>query len=243
MGKNENTMNFVGKILTDRDMFGNSMNLAKIIENSKVNKKDKADFVVFVDDIKALHNVAFGIFCDRMLTAKNADSANALNEYNDIEAERVKMFDAINAIFDDIGTIGQGKMIGHSVVYSHAIEHCFKYYDEYHGKALTVKSQLTNEKKTLKEYLDSPNGVNVEAIANAQNKVAKLEKELSELKKKPGMVTLEWRQSNANSFVADMEKFLCKLAKNQLPMSAEEYKNAKKSAKNEQNEKRKNAKK
>ena len=236
-------MSFVGKILTDRDMFGNSMSLTKIVDNSKVKKSDKAEFVVFVDDIKALHSLAFNAFRERMRNVTNADNANAMNEYNDSDEIRNAMFNAINAIFDDIGIVGQGKMIGHSLVYAHAIEHSYKYFDEYHDKALTVKSQLMNEKKTLKDYLNAPNGINTEVIAKCQNTVNRLENELETLKKKPGMVTLEWRESNANSFVADMEKFLCKLAKNQLPMSAEEYKNAKKNAKADQNEKRKNTKK
>lgn len=242
MGKN-NSMNFVAKMLTDRDLFGNSMSIVKTIKNSKASKNQRAEYVVFSEDVSALSDIAFRVFRERMSATGNAENANAMHEFNDSDSLRNEMFTAINTIIDDVGEIGEGKLFCHAMIYAHAVESCYKFYDEYHGKALTVKSQLVNYKKTLREYMDAPAGVNAEAITTTQKNIERLEAELSELKKKPGMVTLEWRQVNSASFVADMEKYLCKLAKRQLPMSAEEFKAAKKAAKEATNAKRNSAKK
>ena len=242
MGKN-NSMTFVAKMLTDRDLFGNSMSIAKTVKNSKASKNQRAEYVVFCEDVTELANVAFRVFRERMSTVANADSANAMHEFNDSEELRNAMFSAISAIIDDIGEIGEGKLIANAMIYAHAVESCYKFYDEYHGKALLIKSQLANYKKTMREYMDSPSGVNAEAITSTNANIERLEAELSELRKKPGMVTLEWRQANSASFVADMEKYLCKLIKRQLPMSADEFKAAKKAAKDATNNKRNSAKK
>lgn len=236
-------MNFVGKILTDRDLFGGSMSLAKSIENYKCNKTQKAEFVIFQNDIKALLPIAFSIFVDRFNTVHSADSVKNMDEFSEDPEKRNALFEAIAAVVDDIGIIGAGKLVGTSMIYAHAVEHSFRYFDEYHGEALIVKSQLVNAKKTLKEYLDAPNGVNTEAIATTQKTVDRLEKRLAILKTKPGNITLEWRQIGDGAFIADMEKYLCKLAKNQLPMTADEYKAYKKALKTATNDKAKKAKK
>lgn len=240
---NNEKMTFVGKILTDRDMFGGSMTLAKTVENCKCTKAQKAEFIVFQNDIKALLPLAFEIFVDRFNAVHSVDSVENMNEFSDNAEKRNALFNAISVVIDDIGMIGAGKLAEASIIYNHAVEHSFKYFDEYHGDALLVKSQLTNAKKTLQGYLDAPNGINTEAITSTQATIERLENRLAILKTKPGSVTLEWRQIGTNAFVADMEKFLCKLAKNQLPMSEDEYKEHKKSLKKATNDKVKKAKK
>lgn len=231
--KKAEKMNFVGKILTDRDLYGNSMSLAKIVNCSKTNKKDKASFIVFQNDIKALASLAFDIFKDRFNAMNDVDKVANMNEFNDDKNKRDTMFKAIDSIISDIGTVGPGGLAGPSLIYNHAVEHCYKYFDVYHGEAMLVKSQLDNAKKTLKNYLDAPNGVNKDAITNASLQVDRLSSKLDELKKKAGSVTLEWRQIGDVAFCADMEKFLCKLAKKQAPMTESEYKDFKKSCREE----------
>lgn len=233
-----NKMTFIGKILSDRDQFGGSMNLAKTVENCKCSKAQKAEFVVFQSDIKSMLPLAFSIFRDRFNAVHNADFVDNMNEFADDPDKRNALFSAISAVIDDIGIIGAGKLAGASMIYAHAVEISYRYFDEYHGKALTVKSQLTNAKKMLREYLDAPNGVNTEAISNTQKTIERLETELAMLKTRAGNVTLEWRQSGDGAFITNMEKFLCKMARNQEPMSDEEFKAYKKTLKTATNNKK-----
>lgn len=232
MNKNE-SMNFIGKLLTDRDLYGNSMSLAKIMSNSKTNKKDKAAFSVFQDDIKALLPIAFNVFKSRMSVANTPENVENMNEFNDNEKDRQDMFNAINTIIDEIGVVGPGKIANTVAIYHYAVNTSFKFFDVYHDEALLIKSQLVNAKKQLKDYLDAPNGVNKEAITTTSTQVDRLTKKLDELKKKPGSVTLEWRQIGETAFISSMEKFLCKLAKKQNPMDADEYKAFKKAMREE----------
>lgn len=230
---NNEKMNFIGKLLTDRDLYSNSMSLSKILSTSKTNKKDKAAFTVFQDDLKALLPIAFNIFKTRMSVTDTPEKAESMNEFHDDVKARQEMFNAINTIIDDIGTIGPGKIANTVAIYHYAVNTSFKFCDVYHGDMLLVKSQLTNAKKQLNGYLDAPNGVNEEAITTTSVKVDRLTDKLEELKKKPGSITLEWRVTGETAFISSMEKFLCKLAKNQYPMNADEYKAFKKSMREE----------
>jgi hypothetical protein len=188
-----------------------------------------------------MRHIAYEIFCERMGNSNDTTKAESMNEFNDSDEKRNELFNAVSELIDDIGVIGQAKLINASFIYNFAVMNSFRFYDEYHGKALTVKSQITNDSKALKDAKKAPNGINAEYIATLEKRIESAQAELDELKKKAGMVTLEWGEISDNPFVNAMDKMLCKLAKNQLPKSLDEIKAEKKAQKDENNAKKANA--
>ena len=175
-----------------------------------------------------LHGEAYKIVCN----AHNNDLTKV-----DETVDKTSLYGAIREILALIGEVNGHKLACNEHFAIIAIAECAKSYDEFHGEALTVKSQLTNVRKQIRDIEDITEGINKEYRENLFKQEERLANRLAELKAMPDMVTCEFTKVSDKAFRSAIEHALGAIINGQKMKTWEELEAEAKAKKEERNRK------
>lgn len=195
------------------------------------------NYTVWCGAIRKLQAEAYGI----VRIAHNDDLTKA-----DVTIDKNGLYGAIREVLAMVGEVNGHKLMCNEAFAISVMTEATRTVDEYHGKALTVKSQLSNVKKQLKDIEDVTEGINKEYRESLVKREAELSDELEELKKLPDMVTVRYDRVSDKVFKSAVEHILGEIVSGQKMKSwdeLEEELKAKKAERNAKNRERAKAKK
>lgn len=129
------------------------------------------------------------------------------------------LFFAVKAVINAIGPVNGFELRENNAIFNCAVKVMERMSDEYHGEALTVKSELANVNKELRNV---KNGMSEEYVTALETKKEVLSEQLKELKKVKGMVTVGHNKVNENTFRRNFEASLAKIVAGQSRKSFDE---------------------
>ena len=138
----------------------------------------------------------------------------------DVAQAKTAGMNALQVILDLIGEINDHSIVKTEEMFCDVVKYAVAERTELVGHALLVKSQYDNAKARLKD-LDF-NGVNPDAVAQAEQRVAELEEELKLAKKDTNSGKPYDTKSSFNAFCCGFERKMAKWAHEQAMKSAEE---------------------
>ncbi len=156
-------------------------------------------FTVWTSTIKKLHAEAY-----KLVTLAHNDDLSKM----DTTINKDSLYEAIREVLALIGKVNNRKLNCNESMAIMICAEATKTVNIFHGEALTVKSQLTNVRKQLKDIDDVSEGINKEYRENLIKREAELSDKLNNLKTLPDMVTVERTRVSDKVFRAAVEHYL-----------------------------------